>query len=92
MLQILQGLSSSLFYWDQIRQKYCAKSGIYVTHLSQTSLYAIFDKFIYAATSLQLVEILVNRVETSVRSPPPTLRAFACSASAWLRVCIIYLH
>uniref|UniRef100_A0A5B6YPJ1 Gamma-tubulin complex component n=1 Tax=Davidia involucrata TaxID=16924 RepID=A0A5B6YPJ1_DAVIN len=85
VLQILQGFSSSLFYWDHVGQSFCAKSGIYVTHLSQTGLNGILNQFMYAATCLRLVEIVVNKVETFVRLPPPTLRAFACSVAAWLR-------
>nr|GMD94539.1 gamma-tubulin complex component 5-like isoform X1 [Ipomoea batatas] len=85
VLQILQGLSSSLFYWDDTGERFCAKKGIYVSHLSQTSLYLILDQFTYAATCLKLVEIIVNKVEKSVRAPPPTLRAFLCSISTWLR-------
>ncbi|KAK2992321.1 hypothetical protein RJ640_020314, partial [Escallonia rubra] len=86
VLQALQGSSSSVFYWNHIGQTYCAKPGIYVAHLSRKSLHAILDQFIYAATCLQLVDVVVNKVEVSVRSPPPTLRAFSCSISAWLRM------
>ncbi|RVW50494.1 Gamma-tubulin complex component 5 [Vitis vinifera] len=39
----------------------------------------------YAATCLKLVEILINKVEKSVRQSPPTLKAFACSISTWLK-------
>lgn len=86
VLETLQGFSSSLFYWDDDGKRFRAKTGIYVTHLSQTSLHAVVNQFMYAATCLQLVGILVTKIEKWVRSPPPTLRAFACSASAWLRV------
>ncbi|KAJ0941720.1 putative gamma-tubulin complex component protein [Helianthus annuus] len=82
VLQILQGFSSSLFYWDRIRQRYRAKDGLYVTHLSQTSLCMVLDQFVYSATCLKLVEITVGKMQE--RSPPPTLRAFAQSVSAWL--------
>ncbi|KAL6548858.1 hypothetical protein OROHE_008703 [Orobanche hederae] len=85
VLQMLQGLSSSLFHWDDTRQCFRFKSGIYVIHLSQTSLYRILDQFSYAATCLQLVDIVVNKIEKSKSSTPPTLRAFACSVSTWLR-------
>ncbi|XP_062158934.1 uncharacterized protein LOC133866426 isoform X3 [Alnus glutinosa] len=85
VLRMLQGLSSSLFYWDQSEGGFNAKTGIYVAHLSHTSLVTILNQFMYAATCLQLVEIVVNKVETSVRLPPPTLRAFTCSVSAWLK-------
>ncbi|KAI8523282.1 hypothetical protein RHMOL_Rhmol13G0061200 [Rhododendron molle] len=85
VLHILQGLSSSLFYWDDVRLTYLAKTGIYVTHLSQKSLHVILNQFMYAATCLRLVEVVVNKVEKSVRLPSPTLRAFSCSVSAWLK-------
>lgn len=87
MLQILQGYSSSLFHWDQNANSFEAKSGIYVSHLSHTSLHAIVNQFMYAATCLQLIEILVNKVEKSARLPPPTLRAFASCVCSWLKVC-----
>ncbi|KAL0288374.1 UNVERIFIED_CONTAM: Gamma-tubulin complex component 5 [Sesamum angustifolium] len=85
VLQMLQGLSSSLFYWDDRAQFFHFKNGIYVTHLSQTSLYRILDQFSYAATCLQLVDIVMNKIENSKSLPPPTLKAFACSVSTWLR-------
>ncbi|GFP97518.1 gamma-tubulin complex component 5 [Phtheirospermum japonicum] len=82
---MLQGLSSSLFHWDDTRQCFHLNSGIYVTHLSQTSLYRILDQLTYAATCLQLVDIVVNKIEKSKSLTPPTLRAFACSVRTWLR-------
>ncbi|KAG7941580.1 hypothetical protein I3843_16G051700 [Carya illinoinensis] len=85
VLRMLQGFSSSLFYWDQNEKSFYAKTGIYVTHLSHTSLLTILNQFMYAATCLQHVETVVNEVERYVRSPPPTLRAFTCSVSAWLK-------
>lgn len=85
VLQMLQGLSSSLFYWDESVRSFCVKTGIYVTHLSQKSLHVILNQFMYAATCLKLVEISVTRVETSVRINSPTLRAFSSSVSAWLK-------
>ncbi|XP_057973341.1 uncharacterized protein LOC131161533 [Malania oleifera] len=85
VLQILQGFSSSLFYWDHSEQRFRAKIGIYVSHLSLKSLHAILNKFLYAATCLQLVEVLVDKLETSARLLPPTLMAFSCSVSAWLK-------
>lgn len=86
---MLQGLSSSLFYWDETGLFFRFKMGIYVTHLSQTSLYHILEQFLYAGTCLKLVDIVVNKVEKTKSLPPPTLRAFACSVSTWLRVCRI---
>lgn len=85
VLQILQGFSSSIFYWGKNEQSYCTNYGIFVTHLSHTSLHAILGQFTYSATCLRMVEIVVNKVETYVKSQHPTLRAFTCSVSAWLR-------
>ncbi|KAM6544138.1 hypothetical protein CsatB_008585 [Cannabis sativa] len=85
LLEMLQGFSSSLFYWDNDDNCFRAKSGIYVAHLSQTSLKAVINQLMYAGTCLQLVGIVVAKVEKRTGSSPPTLRAFACAASAWLR-------
>ncbi|GAB4846291.1 hypothetical protein Ancab_025292 [Ancistrocladus abbreviatus] len=84
VLQILQGNSSSFFYWDQIGQRFNAKVGIYVTHLSLSSLHNVLNQFLYAASCLRLVEAVVNKIESSARSHP-TMRAFANSVSAWLK-------
>lgn len=85
---MLQGFSGSLFSWDHSVNTFRAKSGVYVNHLSLKSLHSLLNHFIHAATCLQLVEIIVNKVETIVSKPPPTLKAFVCSASAWLKVCV----
>ncbi|KAL3840367.1 hypothetical protein ACJIZ3_024958 [Penstemon smallii] len=85
VLQMVQGLSSSLFYWDEARQRFRFKTGIYVTHLSQKSLCSLLDQFTYAGTCLQLVDLEVNKIEKSMSSSPPTLRAFACSVCQCLR-------
>ncbi|KAK9072417.1 hypothetical protein SSX86_008851 [Deinandra increscens subsp. villosa] len=79
VLQMLQGFSSGLFHWDRIAHCYSAKNGLYVTHLSQTSLRMVLDQFIHSATCLKLVEITLDFTFST-----PTLRAFANSASAWL--------
>lgn len=84
---MFQGFSSYLFYWDQSGQNFRAKTGIYVTHLSHKSLHVLLNQFTYGATCLKLVEIAVSRVETSTRITSPTLRAFSCSVSEWLKVC-----
>ncbi|XP_060199507.1 uncharacterized protein LOC132627910 isoform X1 [Lycium barbarum] len=84
VLQIIQGFSSRLLYWDELGQRFCVQNGIYVTHLSHTSLYHVLNQFTYAATCLKMVEIRIQKVEKSVPSPPPTLRAFCCSISTWL--------
>lgn len=84
VLQILQGFSSTLLYWDKVGHRFCVRSGIYVSHLSRTSLYHILNQFTYAATCLKMVESRIHKVEKSVPSPPPTLRAFCCSISTWL--------
>lgn len=82
---MLQGFSGSLFYWDEKQRRFCVTRGIYVTHLSQLSLGAILNQFLYAATCLELVQTVVSKVEAQLRSPPPTLRAFASSVSSWLK-------
>ncbi|KAL8128154.1 uncharacterized protein LOC141721727 [Apium graveolens] len=85
VLQILQGFSSSLFYWDKNEQSYRVKSGIFLSHLSRSSLQAILGQFVYSATCLRLVELIVDKVETYIESPMPTLSAFTCCVAAWLK-------
>ncbi|XP_042427323.1 gamma-tubulin complex component 5-like isoform X2 [Zingiber officinale] len=84
ILQMLQGFSSSSFYWDEHKQEYCLKNGIYVTHLSYTSLYNTLSQFLFAGTCLKQVEIHVQKVQ-STNFSVPTLKAFANSASSWLK-------
>ncbi|PIA52323.1 hypothetical protein AQUCO_01000292v1 [Aquilegia coerulea] len=85
ILQMLQGFSSSLFYWDKNGRSFCFKSGIYLNHISQTSLSCILSQFIHTATCLHLVEIFIKKVEMSSLRSPPTLRAFGNSVSVWLK-------
>ncbi|XP_022765622.1 gamma-tubulin complex component 5-like [Durio zibethinus] len=85
VVRMLQGFSGSLFYWDEKGPRFCLRSGIYVTHLSQSSLGVILNQFLYAATCLELVQIAVSKVESLLRSPPPTFRAFASAVSSWLK-------
>ncbi|KAI4316746.1 hypothetical protein L6164_024694 [Bauhinia variegata] len=85
VLRMLQGFSGSLFFWDHTGKSFRVKSRIYLSHLSQTSLHTLLNQFMYAATCLQLVDIALNKVENSVKSPPPTLKAFVSSSSAWLK-------
>ncbi|XP_058069305.1 uncharacterized protein LOC131218651 isoform X2 [Magnolia sinica] len=85
VLQMLQGFSSPLFYWEDSEQRFHVKKGIYVPHLSQTSLIGILSQFVYSATCLHLVESFVKKVEISSVRSPPTLRAFANSVSIWLK-------
>lgn len=93
MLQILQGFSGTMLYWDELGHSFRVRSGIYVSHLSHTSLYHVLNQFTYAATCLKMVESRIHKVEKSVPSPPPTLRAFCCSISTWLTVSTFcYLH
>ncbi|KMT17496.1 hypothetical protein BVRB_2g037780 [Beta vulgaris subsp. vulgaris] len=84
ILHILQGNSSPFFSWDEIGCRFCANVGIYVSHLSQTSLHDVFNQFLYAATCLRLVEIVTERIEDEGKRFP-TLRAFGSSVSAWLQ-------
>lgn len=80
VVQMMQGLSSSLFYWDQSGQCFCvANVGIYVTHLSHSTLHNLLSRFTYAATCLQLVHLRLNLPHSYYALP--TLRAFASVAS-----------
>ncbi|KAG6735890.1 hypothetical protein POTOM_061436 [Populus tomentosa] len=80
VVQMMQGLSSSLFYWDQSGQCFCvANVGIYVTHLSHSTLHNLLSRFTYAATCLQLVHLRLNLPHSYCALP--TLRAFASVAS-----------
>ncbi|XP_004501597.1 uncharacterized protein [Cicer arietinum] len=85
VLRMLQGFSTSLFSWDHSGNCFRINSGVHVTHLSLKSLHSLLNQFIHAATCLQLVEITVKKIETAVPRPPPTLKAFVTSASAWLK-------
>ncbi|KAL2346376.1 hypothetical protein Fmac_000376 [Flemingia macrophylla] len=85
VLRMLQGFSCSLFSWDNTSNCFRAKSGVYVNHLSQKSLHCLLNQFIHAATCLQLVGISLAKVVTALPKPPPTLNAFACSASECLK-------
>ncbi|KAF7815458.1 gamma-tubulin complex component 5 [Senna tora] len=85
VLRMMQGFSGSMFFWDRTGNTFCVKRGVYLSHLSRTSLESLLNQFVHAATCLQLVEIIVNKVESSVPKPPPTLKGFVCSASAWLK-------
>ncbi|KAI4389907.1 hypothetical protein MLD38_002076 [Melastoma candidum] len=84
VLQILQGLSSNLFHWDDRKMRFCAKFGVHVSHLSTSSLHAILGQFSYAASCLKLVDVIIDRVNAFPRTPPPTLRAFLSSVSSWV--------
>ncbi|WOL11137.1 hypothetical protein Cni_G19898 [Canna indica] len=84
ILQMLQGFCSSLFYWDEQKHRYCVKDGIYVLHLSYTSLYNILSQFLFAGTCLKQVELYVQKIQ-SIHVSVPTLKAFANSVSLWLR-------
>ncbi|BAT77818.1 uncharacterized protein HKW66_Vig0095610 [Vigna angularis] len=85
VLRILQGFSGPLFSWDKSANSFRAKSGVYVSHLSQKSLHSILNQFIHAATCLQSVAITLDKIESAVPKSPPTLNAFASSASACLQ-------
>ncbi|KAL5189677.1 Gamma-tubulin complex component 5 [Glycine soja] len=78
VLRMLQGFSGPPFFWDKNANIFRAKSGVYVSHLSQKSLHSLLNQFIHAATCLQLVAITLNKVETAVPKSPPTLNAFVC--------------
>lgn len=82
---MLQGFSSSLLSWNHNENRFRINNGVYVTHLSLKSLHSLLNQFLHAATCLQIVEITVKKVETTVPRPNPTLNAFVASASSWLK-------
>nr|CAD1841758.1 unnamed protein product [Ananas comosus var. bracteatus] len=84
VLQMLQGFCSDLFYWDEAKQGFLVKDGIYASHLSQTSLKGILNIFLFAGTCLKRVEIFVTKVGSS-GTRTPTLSAFANSVYSWLK-------
>lgn len=84
VLQMLQGLSSSVFYWDEYGQEFRLQSEIYASHMSQDSLDGIVSYFAFGGSCLRKVEILVNKVGTSCKSSP-TLKAFTNSVRSWLK-------
>ncbi|KAH1244403.1 Gamma-tubulin complex component 5 [Glycine max] len=61
ILRMLQGFSGPLFFWDKSANSFRAKSGVYVSHLSQKSLHSLLNQFIHAATCLQLVAITLDK-------------------------------
>uniref|UniRef100_A0A0E0NFN7 Gamma-tubulin complex component n=1 Tax=Oryza rufipogon TaxID=4529 RepID=A0A0E0NFN7_ORYRU len=83
VFEVLQGFDTVLLYWDKTAPGYCEKAGIYVSHLSQTSLRAVLKPFLFAATCLKQVELFVGRVR-SCGHGTPTLSAFASSVDSWL--------
>uniref|UniRef100_A0A0E0BUZ6 Gamma-tubulin complex component n=1 Tax=Oryza glumipatula TaxID=40148 RepID=A0A0E0BUZ6_9ORYZ len=83
VFQVLQGFDTVLLYWDKTAPGYCEKAGVYVSHLSQTSLRAVLKPFLFAATCLKQVELFVGRVR-SCGHGTPTLSAFASSVDSWL--------
>ncbi|KAK9704927.1 hypothetical protein RND81_07G020800 [Saponaria officinalis] len=83
ILHVLQGNSSQFFFWDEFQCRFYANVGVFVTHLSQTSLHEVLNQFLCAASCLRKVEVVVTRIERE-GSVMPTLRAFASSVSVWL--------
>ncbi|KAM7266457.1 hypothetical protein ACFE04_004354 [Oxalis oulophora] len=94
VLQILQGFSTSLFYWDESGQTFLLRHpDLYLTHLSRNTLHALLNQFLYAATCLRLVQ---SKLETtspnSIPRPPPTLAAFSTTVSACLKFLFQVVH
>ncbi|CAN1235024.1 Gamma-tubulin complex component 5 (Fragment) [Linum perenne] len=88
VLQMLQGLSlsaGSLFLWDANSRSFrVSQPGVYLTHLSRSSLHNLLHQFVYAASCLQLVEIFLDKLRAQ-GSKLPTLSAFVNSACCWLK-------
>lgn len=85
---MLQGFASSLFYWDREQHSFFVKHGIFVSHLSQTSLSSILNQFLFIGTCLKKVEIFTKKVKAS-NQRAPTLEAFTDSVFLWLKVFIL---
>ncbi|XP_031495404.1 uncharacterized protein LOC116260984 isoform X2 [Nymphaea colorata] len=79
VLQMLQGFSSPLFYWDDRAHTFHVKNDIHVAHLSLSSLSDILSRFIHAANCLQLVEEFVKHIRMYSQMYPPTMKAFTDS-------------
>ncbi|CAN6482311.1 unnamed protein product [Victoria cruziana] len=79
VLQMLQGFSSLLFYWDDREHTFHVKNDIHVAHLSLLSLNDILSRFIHAANCLQLVEGFVQHIRMYSQMYPPTVKAFTDS-------------
>lgn len=84
VLQMLQGFSSPIFFWDEYGQGFRLKSEIYTSHLSQTSLSGIVNQFAFGGSCLKKVETFVKKAEAS-RQRAPTLKAFTNSVKSWLK-------
>ncbi|KAJ4789783.1 Gamma-tubulin complex component [Rhynchospora pubera] len=84
IVQMLQGLPNTLFYWDVELQCFHARPGIYASHLSQTSLKRLVNPFLLASSCLKRVEIFIAKVQC-VGQRYPTLCAFANSVDSWLK-------
>ncbi|KAL3696355.1 hypothetical protein R1sor_010431 [Riccia sorocarpa] len=88
-LQVLQGYSTYSLPWDEEAQQFYVRKGLYVEHLSQSSLHSILQIFCRAATSFRRVELFVRRVRRdteyswlkSVSQSYPILEAFANAIS-----------
>lgn len=83
VFQVLQGFDTAFLYWNKNVPGYCEKAGMYVSHLSQTSLRSVLKPFLFAATCLKQVELFVGRVR-SCGQGTATLNAFASSVHSWL--------
>ncbi|KAL2611090.1 hypothetical protein R1flu_022782 [Riccia fluitans] len=85
VLQALQGHSTFSLPWDEEAWQFHVRNGVYVAHLSQSSLRNILKIFSRAATSLRRVEHSVRSVlrDTNnswlrpISQAYPTLEAFA---------------
>lgn len=91
VLQMLQGFSSPMFFWDQYEQGFCLKSEIYASHLSQKSLSGIVNQFAFGGSCLKKVECFVKKAVASHQGAP-TLKAFTNSVKSWLKVCLLSIQ
>nr|XP_043628494.1 gamma-tubulin complex component 5-like [Erigeron canadensis]XP_043628495.1 gamma-tubulin complex component 5-like [Erigeron canadensis]XP_043628496.1 gamma-tubulin complex component 5-like [Erigeron canadensis] len=83
VVDILQGLSSTLFQWKD-------KEGCYVVAAARdrdvnNNDKMVLDRLLYTASCLKSVEITLLNITTKTSSPSPTLFAFASASSSCLR-------
>ncbi|KAL6847272.1 hypothetical protein ACP4OV_023125 [Aristida adscensionis] len=83
VFQVLQGFETALLSWDGGAAAYRGKAGVYVPHLSVAGLTSLLGPFLFAATCLKRVELVVAKAR-ACRRGTPTLDAFASAVDSWL--------
>ncbi|KAH7414738.1 hypothetical protein KP509_14G008400 [Ceratopteris richardii] len=84
VLQMIQGYSSSSFFWDESSQSFSLNRGFHLSHLSESSLRSLLARFINAASSLRRIDSLIERVASRLQAFP-TVQAFTSAVSLSLK-------